>query len=130
MFALYIIYCVIEDCKTELHKLLEEERLLGATLLVFANKQDLPGALGMDEIREVKILKLPILNGNVGVLLHRPCLKSSPLGCFTTIFKIDDPRGRGGVGCGNKKLDLEMYVFQPKNIIIWTSFFFCSSVGV
>ena len=33
----------MEDCKKELQALLGEERLLGATLLVFANKQDLPG---------------------------------------------------------------------------------------
>lgn len=38
------------DCKRELHNLLEEERLMGATLLIFANKQDLPGALKCDEI--------------------------------------------------------------------------------
>jgi len=42
----------LEDCKKELHQLLQEERLLGATLLVFANKQDLPGALTADEIKE------------------------------------------------------------------------------
>lgn len=42
----------LEDCKKELHQLLQEERLLGATLLVFANKQDLPGALKADEIKE------------------------------------------------------------------------------
>jgi len=43
----------LEDCKKELHSLLGEERLLGATLLVFANKQDLPGALKMEEIAKV-----------------------------------------------------------------------------
>ena len=43
----------LEDCKKELHALLGEERLLGATLLVFANKQDLPGSLSMEEIGEV-----------------------------------------------------------------------------
>ena len=42
----------MEDCKKELRALLEEERLLGATLLVFANKQDLPGSLSMEEIGE------------------------------------------------------------------------------
>ena len=31
----------LQDCKAELHQLLQEERLLGATLLVFTNKQDL-----------------------------------------------------------------------------------------
>ena len=43
----------VEDCKKELQALLQEERLLGATLLVFANKQDLPGALNVQQIREV-----------------------------------------------------------------------------
>ncbi|KAF9317565.1 ADP-ribosylation factor-like protein 2 [Podila horticola] len=42
----------LEDCKTELHELLQEERLSGASLLVFANKQDLPGALTDVQIRE------------------------------------------------------------------------------
>lgn len=45
------------DCKNELHSLLVEERLAGATLLVFANKQDLPGALTSEQIRD--ILELP-----------------------------------------------------------------------
>lgn len=43
----------LEDCKKELKSLLQEERLAGATLLVFANKQDLPGALRADEIRNI-----------------------------------------------------------------------------
>ncbi len=43
----------MEDCKSELQKLLVEERLAGATLLVFANKQDLPGALSAESIKEV-----------------------------------------------------------------------------
>ncbi len=37
----------------ELARLLQEERLAGATLLIMANKQDVPGALGADAIREV-----------------------------------------------------------------------------
>jgi signal recognition particle receptor subunit beta len=32
------------------------QRLAGATLLVFANKQDLPGALPAEKIREVHVL--------------------------------------------------------------------------
>ncbi|CAD6231888.1 GSCOCG00001636001-RA-CDS [Cotesia congregata] len=48
----------LEDCKAELHKLLQEERLLGASLLVLANKQDLPGALSLDEIAEILNLKV------------------------------------------------------------------------
>ncbi|XP_070577254.1 ADP-ribosylation factor-like protein 2 [Ptychodera flava] len=42
----------LQDCKDELRALLLEERLAGATLLVFANKQDLPGALEAEEIRQ------------------------------------------------------------------------------
>lgn len=40
----------METCRTELHGLLKEERLAGASLLVLANKQDLPGALKADQI--------------------------------------------------------------------------------
>merc|ERR1711879_797186 len=40
----------LKTCKSELNNLLVEERLTGATLLVFANRQDLPGALPVDEI--------------------------------------------------------------------------------
>lgn len=43
----------LQDCKQELQNLLVEERLAGATLLVFANKQDLPGALPAEKIREL-----------------------------------------------------------------------------
>ncbi|XP_012258851.2 ADP-ribosylation factor-like protein 2 [Athalia rosae] len=43
----------LEDCKAELSNLLQEERLEGASLLIFANKQDLPGALSAPEIAEV-----------------------------------------------------------------------------
>ncbi|KAG2228819.1 hypothetical protein INT48_006023 [Thamnidium elegans] len=41
------------DCKRELGLLLQEERLAGATLLVFANKQDISGALSEAEIKSV-----------------------------------------------------------------------------
>ncbi|KAJ3295425.1 ADP-ribosylation factor-like protein 2 [Borealophlyctis nickersoniae] len=40
----------MEDCRKELAALLKEERLAGASLLIFANKQDLPSALSHDEI--------------------------------------------------------------------------------
>ncbi|KAK4884362.1 hypothetical protein RN001_000633 [Aquatica leii] len=43
----------LEDCMTELHKLLKEERLAGATLLVFANKQDLPGAFPAEDLKNI-----------------------------------------------------------------------------
>jgi ADP-ribosylation factor-like protein 2 len=43
----------MEACRDELRILLEEERLAGATLLVLANKQDLPGAISAQEIKDV-----------------------------------------------------------------------------
>lgn len=49
----------LEDCKIELYKLLQEERLEGASLLILANKQDLPGALSASDIAE--ILELPTI---------------------------------------------------------------------
>ncbi|TPX32866.1 hypothetical protein SmJEL517_g04055 [Synchytrium microbalum] len=42
----------LDDCRRELSALLLEERLAGASLLIFANKQDLPGSLSVDQIRE------------------------------------------------------------------------------
>lgn len=41
------------DCRRELHDLLQEERLAGATLLIFANKQDLQGAVTSEAIRDL-----------------------------------------------------------------------------
>merc|ERR1712113_236713 len=43
----------LNDCKAELQLLLQQERLAGASLLVFANKQDIAGACSAEEIREV-----------------------------------------------------------------------------
>ncbi|XP_039757484.1 ADP-ribosylation factor-like protein 2 [Pararge aegeria] len=43
----------LADCARELHALLREERLAGATLLLLANKCDLPGACALPQIREV-----------------------------------------------------------------------------
>jgi ADP-ribosylation factor-like protein 2 len=48
----------LEACKNELNVLLQEERLAGATLLVLANKQDLPGALTAEEIKNVSTYDL------------------------------------------------------------------------
>ena len=56
----------LEDCRDELHNLLKEERLVGATLLIFANKQDLAGSLSLSQLQKVKQRmglhrKLPLL---------------------------------------------------------------------
>ncbi|KAJ0526433.1 putative small GTPase superfamily, ARF/SAR type, P-loop containing nucleoside triphosphate hydrolase [Helianthus annuus] len=45
----------LDDCKFELDNLLKEERLSGASLLVFANKQDIQGALSPEEIAKVSL---------------------------------------------------------------------------
>ncbi|KAA8895172.1 ADP-ribosylation factor family protein [Sphaerosporella brunnea] len=42
----------LENCAEELAGLLQQERLLGASLLVFANKTDVNGCMTLDEIRE------------------------------------------------------------------------------
>ncbi|KAH8848259.1 ADP-ribosylation factor-like protein 2 [Pyricularia oryzae] len=47
----------VEDCRVELHGLLQEERLSGASLLVFANKTDVNGCMQKDEILEGLQLK-------------------------------------------------------------------------
>jgi ADP-ribosylation factor-like protein 2 len=41
----------IHDCRQELWSLLGEERLAGATILVFANKQDIKGSMSGEEIQ-------------------------------------------------------------------------------
>jgi ADP-ribosylation factor-like protein 2 len=43
----------LQNCKEELHSLLLHEKLAGASLLIFCNKQDLAGALSPKEIAEV-----------------------------------------------------------------------------
>lgn len=43
----------LQMCREELMKLLQQEKLMGASLVIFANKQDLGGALTLEEIRDV-----------------------------------------------------------------------------
>ena len=47
------ILTMLTLCRDELHGLLKEEKLVGATLLILANKQDLHGALPAAQIKEV-----------------------------------------------------------------------------
>lgn len=44
----------LDDCRAELQSLLQEERLFGATLLIMANKQDIPSALSTTELEQVR----------------------------------------------------------------------------
>ncbi|KAJ3326977.1 ADP-ribosylation factor-like protein 2 [Gonapodya sp. JEL0774] len=48
-----------EDCRKELERVIGEERLSGATLLVLANKQDLPSALPASQIAKLMGLDNP-----------------------------------------------------------------------
>ncbi|KAG6437203.1 hypothetical protein SASPL_102114 [Salvia splendens] len=52
----------LDDCKYELDNILKEERLSGASLLIFANKQDIQGSLSPDEI--AKVLNLDAMDKN------------------------------------------------------------------
>jgi ADP-ribosylation factor-like protein 2 len=42
------------DCRKELHSLINEECLHGVTLLILANKRDLNNSLNADEIQKVR----------------------------------------------------------------------------
>ncbi|XP_020578332.1 ADP-ribosylation factor 1-like [Phalaenopsis equestris] len=42
----------ILEARDELHRMLSEDELQGATLLVFANKQDLPNAMSISEVTD------------------------------------------------------------------------------
>jgi ADP-ribosylation factor-like protein 2 len=43
----------LELCRIELSQLLHQERLAGASVLIFANKQDVDGALSVDTIAQL-----------------------------------------------------------------------------
>ncbi|KIP05810.1 hypothetical protein PHLGIDRAFT_107759 [Phlebiopsis gigantea 11061_1 CR5-6] len=59
----------MEDCKAELHSLLMEDRLAGASLLILANKQDIQGSLSPHNIRDA--LALPSIKSHHWKIL--PC---------------------------------------------------------
>ncbi|GIL80981.1 hypothetical protein Vretifemale_10122 [Volvox reticuliferus] len=94
----------LNDCREELHNLLKEERLFGASLLIFANKQDIPSALSVAELEKVatwvqraqgaKCLTpsagLPALLGYVGL----PIAPSSVLSNCSAIGQYTDPDHR------------------------------------
>lgn len=60
----------MDACRDELNILLQEERLAGATLLVLANKQDLPGALSAQEIKDVSRNKNVLNCSTISLSLH------------------------------------------------------------
>jgi ADP-ribosylation factor-like protein 2 len=52
----------LNECKAQLREVLSQEKLAGASLLIFANKQDLGGAMSFDDICEFLDLK----NSDIG----------------------------------------------------------------
>jgi len=42
----------LQSCKTELHELLKQEKLAGASLLIFYNKSDIEGCMTLEQIKE------------------------------------------------------------------------------
>lgn len=64
----------LKDCKEELHNLLKQDKLSGSTLLVLCNKQDIDGALSINEIMEV--LDLESITTRHWMILGCSALKS------------------------------------------------------
>eukprot|EP01059_Diplonema_ambulator_P021296 TRINITY_DN3538_c0_g1_i1.p1 TRINITY_DN3538_c0_g1~~TRINITY_DN3538_c0_g1_i1.p1 ORF type:complete len:185 (+),score=65.20 TRINITY_DN3538_c0_g1_i1:548-1102(+) len=58
----------LNDCKKELFNLLDEEKLAGATLLIFMNKQDLPTALPKEKIVELLGLRDISTNRHINII--------------------------------------------------------------
>lgn len=71
----------LDDCKKELFAVLKQEKLSGATLLIYCNKQDVEGALSPDEIKEYLELDT-ITTRHWGVI---PCSAMTGLGIFEGI---------------------------------------------
>ena len=64
----------LDEAKKELHWYLNENFLEGIPLLIFATKQDLPRALGIEEIK--KHLDLDQLCGKIPFLIRGSCISS------------------------------------------------------
>lgn len=71
----------LNDCKKELFSVLKQEKLSGATLLIYCNKQDVEGALSPNEIKEFLELDT-ITTRHWGVI---PCSAMTGLGIFEGI---------------------------------------------
>jgi ADP-ribosylation factor-like protein 2 len=76
----------LSDCKKELFQILKQEKLSGATLLIYCNKQDVKGALTPDEISEFLDLK-SITTRRWGVI---PCSAMTGDGIFEGIDWLTD----------------------------------------
>merc|ERR1712154_737994 len=73
--------CNDDNARDELHNILEDDLLADAALLVFANKQDLPNAMSVNEIsdklqlnklrnRQVPLQEMDYMRDSIGYPLH------------------------------------------------------------
>jgi len=69
----------LEECRAQLHDLLGQEKLAGASLLIFANKQDLGGALSFEEIAKVLQLDESTMAGHHWSILGCSAITGSGL---------------------------------------------------
>ena len=76
----------LSDCKVELQKILKQEKLAGATLLIFCNKQDIEGAMSVKEIKEFLDLD-SITTRHWGVI---PCSAMTGFGLLEGISWLAD----------------------------------------
>jgi len=81
----------MKDCREELHSLLLEDRLAGASLLIFANKQDIQGSMTSAEIRDA--LDLVSIKSHQWKIL--PCSAVTGDGLLDGLnWVVDDVAGR------------------------------------
>lgn len=74
----------IGDAKDELQRMLSEDELRDAMLLVFANKQDLPQAMSAQEVRD----KLG-LAGSPRTFFVQPCCATTGEGLYEGLDWLD-----------------------------------------
>ena len=67
----------LEDAKDEFHAILEEEELKDACILVYANKQDMPGAI--DDAKVSEALGLPQIQSRQWAIFKTSAVKGTGL---------------------------------------------------
>ena len=75
-----------DDSKNQFYKLLKNEQLKEAVILIFANKQDLPGAKSVDDI--IKIYELADIRDHIWHI--QPCSAQTGEGLITGIKWLSD----------------------------------------
>ena len=75
-----------DDSKTQFYKLLENEALKNAVILIYANKQDLPGAKSVSEI--IQIYELDTIKDHIWHI--QPCSAQTGEGLITGMKWLSD----------------------------------------